>query len=272
METKGNKLGNTKVSLVRGTPRIYWCFTWNNYTMETVETFLKIIKWECDWWVFQEEKGEGGYDNTEKEGTLHLQGILKLKKKERLAHLKKINPKIHWEPTRAINKSIAYCTKLNTRVGKVWSHGVEIPEEIELIEPYGWQLEILDIIKEKPDKRSIYWYWEPKGNVGKSEFTKYLYHKHNALTVGAKAADTNLMLKMNPKRRQLIIVDVPRRQFGYLNYPNLECIKNGHVISGKYESGIVSFNKPHVIVFANEEPDYEAMSADRWVVKRIIVN
>ena len=40
--------------------------------------------------------------------------------------------------------------------------------------------------------------------------------------------------------------------------------------SGKYESGMVRYNKPHVIIFANCRPDIEKLSKDRWKVKCLI--
>lgn len=60
-----------------------------------------------------------------------------------------------------------------------------------------------------------------------------------------------------------------RAEQGYVNYGALESSKNGHVFSGKYESGSKAFNKPHVICFANAPPDLESMSKDRWNVVHI---
>jgi hypothetical protein len=100
---------------------VYWCFTLNNYEVEQIEQLEQVLKHECKWYVFQEEAGT--------EGTPHLQGTLCLKIKQRLTQLKCINPKIHWEATKAVKASIAYCTKKDTATGRVYVFGIELPKE-----------------------------------------------------------------------------------------------------------------------------------------------
>lgn len=233
----------------------YWIFVWNNYTMEDVNNLINILDHECEWYVFQEETGE--------EKTPHLQGSFFLKKQQRLTSLKKWNSKIHFEITKSVSASLAYSTKKATRTGQQWTKGIEVEEELEFDEPYGWQLKVLDIIKEKPDKRAIYWFWEPKGNCGKSELCKYLYMKHKALMLTGKSTDMFHILS-KAKHKKIIIVDVPRTQQDYVNYGALEQIKNGFVCSGKYDGCNLAFNRPHLIIFANEPPCTHKMSLDRW--------
>jgi hypothetical protein len=224
----------------------YWCFTLNNYAEEQVEQLEQVLKHECKWFVFQEEVG--------KEGTPHLQGTLCLMVKQRLAQLKCINPAIHWEATKAVKASIAYCTKKDTATGRVYVYGIELPKEIEIEKPYGWQLEVLDIATSVPDKRTIHWFWEPKGGVGKTTLCKYLVVKMDALMLTGKSADMYHMLAKYPNKRELIIVDCPRSMQDYINYGAIEQIKNGLIFSGKYEGAQLVFNCPHVICFSNSEP------------------
>jgi len=70
-------------------------------------------------------------------GTPHLQGTIYLKKKERASAMKKIDQKIHWEATKSVSASIAYCNKKDTAIGNVYSYGINLPEPIEVEEPYG---------------------------------------------------------------------------------------------------------------------------------------
>ena len=60
---------------------------------------------------------------------------------------------------------------------------------------------------------------------------------------------------------------------GYLSneqYKILEAIKDGWAKSGKFESRILSFKIPNVlIVFANRELDRKELSQDRWIVLKI---
>lgn len=263
IEQSRDERGNTKTrSSKQGNQYNYWFFTLNNYKIDQIEQIEQLLKHECKWYVFQEEKGE--------EGTPHLQGTINLKNKQRLSQIKHINQNIHWEPTKCVKASIEYCTKYKTRNGRIYSYGIDIPDEIEIIEPYGWQLEVMDIINSKPDNRTIHWFWEPAGNVGKTQLCKYLCIKHDALMVSGKSNDMYHMLTNNKNKLKLIIVDVPRSIQDYLNYGAIEQIKNGLVFSGKYESCQLIFNCPHVIVFANERPDMSKMSYDRWNIREIV--
>lgn len=250
--------GNTEKPPPRPLQHLYWCFTWNNFN--DVEKLETIFKHECDWFVFQEERGENG--------TLHLQGTIKLKKKQRLTDLKKWNNSIHWESTKCVSKSIAYCSKEATRQGKQWIYGIEMPEAIDIEEPYGWQLQVMDIIKSKPDKRTIHWFWEKTGNVGKTTLCKYLVVKYGAIILSGKSTDMYHALS-KAKNKNIILIDVPRTAVGYINYGAIESIKNGLIFSGKYEGCQLVFNCPHVIVFSNEKPDTKALSEDRWNIVNI---
>lgn len=265
METdgdNGDRLGNTGSS--RSTQYVYWCFTLNNYEVETMETMETVFRSHFDWYIFQEETGD--------EGTPHLQGTVKCTKKMRLTELKRIDAGIHWEPTKAIKASILYCTKRASRTGRVYSYNVKIPkenEEIEVDEPYGWQLEAMKILQDKPDRRTIHWFWEPDGNVGKTCLCKYLCMTKDALMLSGKAGDMYHMISKFPDKREVILVDVPRSAHERFNYGAIEQIKNGLIFSGKYEGCQLVFNCPHVLVFANEPPDVAAMSMDRWCIHDI---
>lgn len=252
--------------LKQGDQKLYWCFTFNNYTEEEIELLETIFRVEAEWYVFQEEVGE--------EKTPHLQGTFKLIHKARLTQLKKLIPgDPHLEPTHKVPNSIIYCCNWLKRApnGRIFSNNVQLPDCAEPIlveEPYGWQLDVIDILKTKPDKRTIFWFWETKGGVGKSSLAKYLAVKYQANIISGKSQDIFNAVK-NAKSRKLFIIDVPRSAQDFINYGAIEQVKNGLLYSGKYEGGQVVFNCPHVIVFANERPDFSKMSKDRWDVREI---
>ena len=107
IETLRDGAGNTESApkantCSQDTQYKYWCFTWNNYEVETIETIETILQGECKWYIFQEETGEKGE-------TPHLQGIIYLKEKQRLSQLKVWCKQIHWEQTKSVKASIAYC-------------------------------------------------------------------------------------------------------------------------------------------------------------------
>lgn len=62
-------------------------------------------------------------------------------------------------------------------------------------------------------------------------------------------------------------MDIPRSCRKYVNYTGIEEIKNGCFASTKYECEMIVMNSPHFICFANDEPQVEKMSQDRWVVR-----
>lgn len=262
LESERETRGNTETRVKQSNQAAYWCFTFNNYDLESLERIESVFKHECKWFIFQEETGT--------EGTKHLQGIIALQGRgKRLTELKKIDNRIHWEPTKSVSASIAYCSKFETRTGKIYSHGIELPEQLDIDEPYGWQTQVLDIISTKPDKRTIHWFWEPNGNVGKTTLCKYLVCKHNALMLTGKSNDMYHMISKYPNKRKIIIIDVPRSSKEFINYGAIEQIKNGLIFSGKYEGSQIVFNCPHVICFANEEPQKEKLSNDRWNIIEI---
>lgn len=125
----GNTISPSPVVKLQQNQYQYWCFTYNNYEIEQIERLEQIFKHCCLWYVFQEEIGE--------KGTPHLQGTIYLKKKERLTAMLKIDQKIHWEATKCVSASIAYCNKKDTAIGNVYSYGINLPEPIEVEEPYG---------------------------------------------------------------------------------------------------------------------------------------
>lgn len=141
----------------------------------------------------------------------------------------------------------------------------------------SWQQELEALISSSPDPRQIMWFWDSKGNTGKSWMAKYLMAFHNALILeSGRKMDLAYIFQqhLNP----IVIFDLarttapdPEARSSPLDviYSLMENLKNGYLISTKYDSKRVLFKIPHVIVFANYEPDYSKMSGDRWQVRRL---
>jgi len=257
--------GNTKLSLSSKKQVLQlkkWFFTWNNYPVDGIEILETKFNEICEKYVFQEECGE--------KGTPHLQGNIWLKKSMRWTEFK-LPTGIHWEKTRNEEAANNYCRKDETKSGKTISKG--FPKPLKLINPdKWWQKEILEIIKEEPDDRKVYWYWSNAGGIGKSQFVKYLIAKHNCVFIDeGKKQDimyTIMEADMN-KDNVVVLFDVPRDNGANVSYKSIESIKNGMIYSPKYESGYKLFNSPHVVVFANEKPEEWRLSSDRWIIKNI---
>lgn len=215
----------------------------------------------------QEEVGESG--------TPHLQGYLKFITKRRPQSVFGKSFGAHWEKCKSIKRAIEYTQKHDTRVGQIYVRNVpkiRKPHCLTRDQLYPWQQEIVNICETEPDDRTIHWYHESKGNVGKSALVKYLVMKHNAVLISGKGADIKYQIAQIGAKGwypDIILYDIPRRSEGYISYTSMEEIKNGVFTSPKYESTMVIMPSPHIICFANFEPDLEAMSLDRWIVTEV---
>jgi len=249
------KSGNTK----QISPAKHWVFTLNNHTENDINFLMDCSSIEQ--LSMQEECGESG--------TPHLQGYLKLKTKARPISIFKDAFKAHWEKCRNVAAAIEYTQKAETRTGKQFVKGLRIVRPLKCLkleQLYDWQKNVVDIVEQEPDDRTIHWYWEGIGNVGKSALVRYLVIRHNALLVSGKSADIKFLISQQCQAPDIILYDIPRTAENYINYTALEEIKNGVFCSSKYESKMCVINPPHIICFANFEPNLLAMSDDRWNV------
>lgn len=271
MEISGDKdlgLGNTKKKTsTRPNQLKNWFFTFNNYD----ETDIQILKDKfmeiCKRFIFEKEIGESG--------TQHLQGFIECKEKMRFSEFG-LNKKIHWEPCKDIESAIKYCQKDYQKglTKDIYFNGIKVKKPLKLINPdRQYQKEILNIIKEEPDERKIHWYFEKIGKVGKSQFTKYLAAKHNAIFIdeGKKSdlMNTCLINFNDDNDMSLFILDIPRDNKNICSYKSIESIKTGLIYSPKYEGGQAIFNSPHIIIFSNYPPETRCLSKDRWEIFEI---
>jgi len=241
----------------QGNQHKIWCFTWNNYVFDDIQLLVHKFKDISIKYCFQEETG--------KSGTKHLQGVVTLKKRMRWTEMKLGNA-IHWEKCIDEIASYRYCSKEDTRTGELYTFG--IPKPVKTItELYEWQ----NIFKNfytnnEPDGRTINWYYDKDGGMGKSAFCKYMAIKHNALVIqGGKSADIlNIIFNTDMDLHSIVIIDVPRCNKANVSYNAIECILNGMITNTKFETGVKYFNAPHVIVFSNFIPDVSKLSYDRW--------
>lgn len=241
-----------------------WFFTFNNYNEKNIDSLVSWFQGSNHIYIFQEEIGESG--------TRHLQGNVTFTSKTRPTENKKNIPAIHWEKTRSVPHSNLYCQKQETRNGRLWTN-IPAPVELKLISVdqfYPWQANIIDILSHEPDDRTIHWVWEANGNQGKTALAKYICTHKKAICLSGKSDNCkNAILQYFLKKNEyplIIIYNVPRCTQDFISYESMESIKDGLFYSGKYEGGMVIMNSPHVFVFANDEPNYEKLSRDRWNV------
>lgn len=252
----GGNLGNTHNQVPKRKNHFFTC---NNYTEEIIEQFLDgFRRLGAIKWAFQEEIGPEC-------GTPHLQGMVMFPKEHRSTEWDALS-KGHWEKLKKFDGVYQLKEKTKKPNGRQWIHG--FPKPIKIIDQlYPWQLEAERIATGEPDGRTVHWLWESQGNMGKSQFCKYMVVKHNATVVkGGKLADImNIIFNTNMDTCNCIIFDIPRGTGGKVSYTSLECILDGLITNTKYETGCKVFNPPNVICLANFPPDDpDKLSKDRW--------
>lgn len=248
----------------------YWCFTYNNYKVEDLETLETKFKEICVVYCFQQEKGENG--------TPHLQGAIHLKKEMRWSEFG-LPDGIHWEPMRDQKGAFEYCRKEDTRDGKVFTN-MKIPEPPEplvvITALREWQKQVVTWFDESADDRTINWIWEETGGVGKSVLAKYLYDNKNVVFIsGGRTQDIMMAIKEHKviDSKTIVVFNIPRAHKKKISYESLEMIKDGLIFSSKYEVSARRFNAPHILVFANFPPDkIDTLSLDRFKEYNIVDN
>ena len=142
--------------------------------------------------------------------------------------------------------------------------------------PRPFQKHIIDIINsQKPDDRTIYWFWEPNGNVGKTALAKWLHRTYGAIVAGGSSADIKHALArvrdIVGSDPTVILVDLVRSYYPTKQtYTAIENIKDGIFFSGKYESAMLDMkSSPDIFVFCNFEPIIDRLSLDRWKIFKI---
>jgi Putative viral replication protein len=137
-------------------------------------------------------------------------------------------------------------------------------------EPREWQLDVKSRIMVPADDRTIEFVVDQDGGKGKSFLVRHLLSSMpddvQALSVGKR---DDLAFAIDPTK-SIFLFDIPRRGMEFFQYNVVEKIKDRVIFSSKYKSVTKILSKDsHVIVFCNEYPDMEAMTADRYLITNI---
>lgn len=291
-----------------------WCFTLNNPSELEIEELSLWASTNPEYLIFGKETGVNN-------GVPHLQGFFILKRKRRLAQIKRIPglARAHLEVARGpTGAAAAYCRKdgdfyefgdtPTTEQGrrsdfesfKDWCKARDSPPtETEIADLYpslygryrgaclkfvdlfcrkndmvlpnsqlrAWQQDLYAALMEPANDRKIVFVVDNEGNTGKSWFIRFMLTRHALETQRLSVGKRDDLAFAIDETKSIFLFDIPREQMEYLQYSVLEQIKDGLIFSPKYESRTKQLkNKAHVVVFGNEDPDYNKLSADRYVV------
>lgn len=268
---KGTEVGNTKATSTRSRT---WIMTWNNYSEEERDNFVNWAKENCIDFAINEETGENG--------TEHLQIYIEFQNARTFSSLKKKWNKAHIEQCWKPDKAKVYCMKEETRTGKTYlpDGTPSISDPLEGLELRKWQKELLEELQKEPDARTIIWVYDYFGNSGKTSLAKHLCLKYRDEVLYLSGGPANCKFAVtaflhdkkknkwvrNQRRLRIALFDYTRSQDDKVSYQALEEIKNGIFCNTKYECMQVLYDCPHVVIFANFEPDVSKLSGDRWKV------
>lgn len=246
------------------------------FTMEKVGSWDHLLRALKDEWTsarFQLEQGE--------KGQKHYQGVIHVKTRKRASQLQlwaldtypdlKFPHLDYLKRSYMPKKADAYVMKTESRIDGPWEFGM--PVTLDIIKDdmlYPWQLDIVKIIEEEPDRRTIRWYWGGYG-IGKTQFCKYLSYKYGAIPL---EGEKKHMLAVAAQHQTCKIFIIPLcKDDDKPSYRAIEKIKDGYFMShfGTEQTKPVIMNSPHILIFANAPPNEEdkGFHPDKYVITQI---
>jgi len=261
--------GNTKRRL--GNEAKHWIFTWNSYPANAQEMLQKLLDGRAKVLCYSSEIGESG--------NKHLQGYIELQTKSRWSRFG-LPDGIHWEiardPKRARDYAIKRDKTYDNEANIYFTYGYYpiAEQDLQLItyeQMYPWQKDVVTLLSMPLEKRRIHWYYDEIGNVGKTSLVRYMGFHFSGQVVWTSSTNGQNIMTIAHAGCRMYLFDFSRSSRQNVPYETLEELKNGMITCGKLLKTMRQEIVPpaHIVVFANWEPDYNALSADRWVVRDI---
>ena len=246
------------------------------------DSVIKTLREVAKKWVFQKEKGG-------KNGYIHFQGRLSLKRKMRKHEALKLLKKNGYEPnylekTSKVNRdNDFYVTKDETKIMGPWKDSdVEtyIPTQYQIDEMnlYDWQKQIIKSLEIK-DNRKINVIYCESGCSGKTTIANYCKFYKNGVKI-APLNDAkeliqilcNICMSKKDHAPNPVIIDLPRAMDKKaLNgiWNACEQIKDGNLYDPRHKYKEWDIQSPIMWVFTNSLPNLDLLSKDRWNIWKI---
>lgn len=138
----------------------------------------------------------------------------------------------------------------------------------------GWQTlcagRINGAVETESIPRVIDFFVDPTGNTGKTWICQWALTHHPEFVQILSSGKRDDLCYAIDHTKKVFLFDVPRGQMEYFQYAVPEMLKNRLVFSTKYHSRMKTLpHVPYVAVFCNEDPNMDALSADRYRIVRV---
>jgi len=224
-----------------------------------------------------------GFEVGDETKTPHIQGYLRFQNEIRRSTIKNALDREFYIELVKKNKNQTiqtvdeqnddYCQKEETHEGRRWIFPIPPPaiKIISKLRPFQKSLE--DILTGPVDDGKILWVYDEKGQIGKTDFLRYMHVTHGIpFAYGGKCGDV-MNLVFNAKHYYLgtdkgaMIFNFGREtDMNKVSYKAFEQISDGAIYNSKFEAGCFVCNKPHVLVLANDLPNVKKMTQSRWKI------
>lgn len=218
----------------------------------------EVLKdWKAEKYVIGDEIGKDtGYE--------HYQGRVLFRKPMTMKEILQINIEwgvpAHWSPTHVHN--FDYCEK-EGKYYRSWEGALAKFRDIEL---RPWQGQVIADLVEQNDRQVTVVMGQ--GNDGKSWLAKHLVVKYGYAYVPAMPQFEDYMfMAMAHESAKGFIFDLPRAdtiQQKKAMWMAMETIKNGYLYDKRYNFTEKWIEPPKMLVFCNEWPPLDVLTADRW--------
>ena len=131
-----------------------------------------------------------------------------------------------------------------------------------------WQRTLADtLLLPCDDDRTILFYVDEVGGMGKSFFQRWMLSKHpDQVQILSAGKRDDVAHAIDPLKR-IFLFNIPRHGMEYFPYQVVEMIKDRVIFSPKYNSCTKVISEiPHVVIFCNEMPDIGRMTEDRFAI------
>lgn len=239
-----------------------------NYHLKESESFESVFKTLedkvipfCAEYIFGEEYGRSGK-------TRHIEGgFITREDRKRRTTIQNTFKFSDCQKSKKRNwKALCdYCSKECNKV--IHSKGVVIPEKlitIQNLRPY--QQKVIDILDTDPDDRTINWFYGDKC-IGKTKILFKLCAEFNTciLPTSEKHAKSQIYKTHSQVKCYCLNLTADESEFqSHSLFTILEAIKDGMFSSafGTECNGMCQFNPKHLLVMANERPDFSKTQID----------